>query len=136
VGYQISWLVEGYVVAVTFSGTTTAHEIEEQALALAKYLDKGQGVLVHNIIDLSQLENFPINLGLLNHNLAAPLRHPKIGWNIFITSNRMAKFLASMVLQISSARFRTFATRREGLAFLNEVDSTLPNLLELKPNSN
>jgi hypothetical protein len=135
VAYQISWLVEGCVVEITFSGTATVEELHNQALSLVEYLDKGQQPLVHNILNLTELEHFPINLALLNNNLSAPLRHPKIGWNIFITSNRMAKFLASMVTQLSSARFRSFATREEGLAFLNEVDSTLPNLLELKPDN-
>ena len=129
--YQISWLVEGRVMQIIVNGTTTVEEIQDQALSLTKYLDNGQGPLVHTFIDLLQLENFPINLSLLNNSMASTLQHSKVGWNIVITSNRMVKFLTSLVMQLSKVRFRTFATWEEGIAFLNDMDSTLPDLSPL-----
>ena len=52
-----------------------------------------------------------------------------MGWLLVITNNRMIKYLGSMVSGLSSVRYRAFTSVDEALAFLNEVDSTLPDLL-------
>ena len=75
-----------------------------------------------------------MNLGLINLLLADLLRHPHLSWGIIITTNSYLKFLASIVMEVARVHWRVFATRREGLAYLNQLDSTLPDLLELSQN--
>ncbi len=129
--YHISWLVEGYVIDVSFEGNLTVEELEDQAFAALEYMNNGETELIHSILDLTALEKVPLSMSIFSGSFAEPLRHPRVGWNIFITTNRMFKLMVSTILKLSSGKYRIFPTREEGLAFLNEVDNTLPNLLEI-----
>ena len=132
--YQLSWLVEGRVIQVMFSGETTVLELQEFVRAIKGYLDQGEKV--HIISDVSLVEKFPMNLGLLNMLTSDMIRHPHLDWGVTVTPNSLTRHVAAMVMEIGRIRFRVFATRREGLAFLNKADTTLPDLLAFSQHNN
>ena len=127
--FEMGWLEPGRVVFVKFRGEMTVEEIHEESQQLIEYLDNGASPLVHSLVDLTTLDNFPINVGVLNRATVDSLRHPRLGWTVLITDNRMVKYLGAMVTGLSGVRYRTFTSLNEALTFLNEVDSTLPDLL-------
>ena len=128
---EIKWLLPGRIVYIANRGTITVDELQNESRQLIEFLDEGEGPLVHLLTDVTELGEFPISVGLLNRTSVEPLRHPRMGWLVVITNNRMLKYLGSMVTGLSSVRYRAFTSVDEGLAFLNEVDSTLPDLLAL-----
>ena len=127
--YRISWFVPGSVVYVALRGKTTAEELRAETSQLIALLDEGEAPLVHLLLDATLLEQFPANVEVLNSAMVDGFRHPILGWTILITESRMVKYLGAMVTGLSNARYRAFESLEDGLAFLNEIDSTLPNLL-------
>lgn len=56
-------------------------------------------------------------------------KHPRVGWVIVIgIQNRMFMFFISTALQIFRARLRFMPSMNAALEFLQDIDSTLPNL--------
>ena len=127
--YETTWLLQGRIIRTDFFGEMTEETVQEATCLLVELLDEGNGPLVHVITDTSRIGHFPIKVGLASRASAEGMHHPKLGWMVFITDNRMIKYLASVVTGIAHVRFRAFGTLEEGLAFLNHVDSTLPPLL-------
>ena len=127
--YETKWLLPGRVIYMANRGAITVEELQDESLRLIELLEEGEGPLVHLLTDVTELGEFPISVGVLNRASIDALRHPKMGWLLVITDNRMLKYLGSMVTGLSGVRYRAFTSVDEALAFLNEVDSTLPDLL-------
>ena len=127
--HTISWLLQGRIVHTDFYGEMVAEEIQEATREIIELMDEGDGPLVHVITDTTGLGRYLIKVGLVNSSALDALRHPKMGWSIIISDNNVVKYLSGIVTGISRARFRAFGTLEEGLAFLNQVDSSLPDLL-------
>lgn len=126
---QISWLLDRRVIFVKFTGEVTVEDLQSFNTSMHEYLDLGQPPLVHIISDSSETNKFPINLGALNKVFFQQRPNPKMGWIVVITANRMLSFVSSMLAQLGKSRFRTFNTMQEAIAFLNDIDVTLPTLV-------
>jgi hypothetical protein len=56
-------------------------------------------------------------------------RHPRVVWLIIVAlENKLMKFFVSATGPVFGLRLRFMDTVAEALAFLQDVDSTLPNL--------
>jgi hypothetical protein len=56
-------------------------------------------------------------------------RHPKLGWVVVVEQgNKITQFLTTIMAGVFKAQLRYFATFEEAIAFLQQVDSTLPDL--------
>jgi hypothetical protein len=86
--------------------------------------------LVHVILDASELEGIPSFKVMRRFE---SLKHPKFGWMLpFGTHiNPIVNMLGTITLQLFKIRMRQCKTLDEALAFLQYVDTTLPDLKAL-----
>lgn len=131
-GYEVSWYIEGRIVQAIFTGEMTLQETEVASELTAQYIQNGQPPLVHLIADTTQLERFPTNLNLLNRSASKHLWQPKLGWTIVISTNSTTRFISGIITQVARVRFRMFPTLEDGLAFLEDHDSSLTELIQAR----
>ena len=82
------------------------------------------------LFDLGGLEQLP---GMTTLNKFQWPKHPRLGWVIgYPQPNPVISFLTYLMAQIFRSRNRTMNTLEETLAFLQQVDATLPDLTEAK----
>jgi hypothetical protein len=131
--HEISWLLEGRVIFVRLTGVQTAEAASLFDREILPYLDNVQAPLVHLVFDTVGLEQLP-GIGVLSR--FQWLKHPKTGWVVgYPKPNGAIAFITGFVSQLFKLRFRTFDTSQEALAFLQDVDATLPDLSPLMANS-
>lgn len=133
-GYEVSWYIEGRIVQAIFTGEITFQEAEVASELTAQYIQNGQPPLVHLIADTTRLERFPTNLNLLNRSASKHLWQPKLGWTIVISTNSTTRFISGIITQVARVRFRMFPTLEDGLAFLEDQDSSLTELIQSRKN--
>lgn len=94
------------------------------------YLETGEAP-VHNIIDATELGDFPKSLKVLRESSKYSVEHPNAGWNILVgfSSNPLLKFLSSAVSQITGVKFKQVDSIEEAQAVLRRVDSSLVELV-------
>ena len=124
--YRISWYVEGRVVITEHFQAVTTEEVAQMDKAYVTLLEQSDAVLVHFLFDLRQHDSVP-DLKTMSHMEFT--KHPRFGWTIVVGHiNPITRFLVSTVAQINKARFRSFTTMEDALRFLQEMDSSLPDL--------
>ena len=125
---EYSWLVEGRVVAMKSSGVLTAEDLISEESVMANYLAHATAPLLHIVADQTGLQKFP-DLKLMSSSRWP--RDPRVGWFVMYgLNNKILSFVASIGAQLFRMRIRMVSTRADALAFLQKVDSTLPNLDE------
>lgn len=107
------------------------HQGNEELLTL---LDQADPVL-HIISDPRALVTYPMNVLELAKTLSL-YRHPRMGWEIAISTSSTIRFLGEIVVQVASrggtsTRFKMFPTLKDAKPFLKKIDPTLPDLPEL-----
>jgi hypothetical protein len=128
--YRIEWLVEGRIALTYLSGLITLEETLTFDRDILPYLEQAQPPLVHLLFDTSALEQLP---GITTLNKFQWPKHPRVGWVIsYPQPNPLIAFLTYLMAQIFKSRNRTMNTLEESLAFLNDVDATLPDLAEAR----
>ena len=101
-------------------------ELAEMDKLIGYMLDNTQAPLMHGIYDLSETESLPSAKDLIKLKSGS---HPRVGWLIFIgINNKIMKFFVSVAAQSFNIRLRFMDTIEEALTFLQDVDSTLPDL--------
>jgi hypothetical protein len=124
--YHIGWFIEGRIAYVHMEGVSTPEEAHSFDQEIKKFLDSAQAPLLHMIFDTGGVTHLP-NIKTLSR-FTWP-RHPANGWVAsFPKSNQFINLITSIVAQVFKARYRQFDSFEEALAFLQHVDSTLPNL--------
>lgn len=128
---EISWLLEGRVINVKYSGDVTLEDKRDGAELEYEYLEAGTAPLVHVLLDITDQTSAPTNIKAIQDALDKALSHPAKGWTIAFGKEefKMENFVNSVVTQPYSVRYRTFATRAEALEFLTYMDSTLAEFL-------
>lgn len=123
--HEFRWLIEGRVIYTRTVGEVTPEELSVIDQALIKHLSSGfEGHLVHVVVDMRELTQFPRNLQQIKQRLTH-LNHPALGWTIMVGAGTMITFVANVVTQIARARFRAFSSMAEGLDFLAQADASL-----------
>jgi hypothetical protein len=124
--WRIIHLVDSHLGVTPVWGKFGVDELKEyDAVALAS-MSRGQHPLIHNIYDCTGLEALPplVEMGRLQ-----VARHPKVGWVIFVgIQNDMLKFMLSITTQMFGQRLRFMNSHAEALQFMQQMDSTLPDL--------
>src|SRR5262245_26858357 len=121
--YQLSWLVEGRIISGKFSGKIPKELIPVFDREMLSYLDAGTAPLVHCISDITDLESAPSLTAMIQFTY---VKHPRMGWQILCGGKPALKLLGNLASQVFRIRFRSFGSLEEALAFLQQVDSTLP----------
>jgi hypothetical protein len=124
--YTIEWLVPHKVIFERDWGEYSAADLEVFDRELVAYLDSSTAPLVHVIADATDLHHVPLMAAFKDLQF---LKHPRLGWYIGIgVANKFVKVITSLVGQVFKIRYRFVDTPAEALAFLQKVDSTLPDL--------
>ena len=139
---EVRWLIKNQVILTHLIGQVSAQEI-------ADYIDKsfvmrdkaneanGQyGALIHTVTDATRVESQKTDLGTLSRTMKS-LRRQRVGWSLYVTSNRFERFASTLLHQFAGVRFQSFDTMQEALTFLRISDdslcSTLTDRLDLSP---
>ena len=129
--YRLSWLVEKRVTYLEYLGELTPDELAESEAANTVYLaeavpELGKGLpLVHIVVDTSKATKMPTNIGQLR-KIIHTNTDERIGWIVTITPNPIFRFLTSVIVQLVGQRMRQCETIAEAIAFLQDIDETLP----------
>ena len=122
--FRIEWFVEGRVIYIVNEGLLTAEDLHQQNNTISAMLDSGTPP-IHIITNNTRLAQIPNRLQVLTGELRG-LRHPSIGWMIFITSrNRVVRFLYRTLTRIFLLRYEQATSLEEALKILHEKDNTL-----------
>lgn len=129
---ESAWYFEKRVLYVRFAGEVTAAEVEAFAQKMSVWQAKGT-LPVHLITD-HRAQAMPAphveNLHLALRNFVHPDCGSVPGWQLRIGRHALlANMMATVVRQVKNQRQRRFETMGAALAFLQEQDPTLPNLL-------
>ena len=123
--YEISWLVEKRVILARVYGVANIEMLTE--LNEAEHATIVQGIpLVHLISDTTKVEKVEVSLKDL-HKLAKSFKKPEgMGWYVEVHPSTFNRMISSIALQFAGARHREFATIEDAIAFLQDVDESLP----------
>jgi hypothetical protein len=127
--YQDRWYVEKRIALQRLWGAVTLKDAEAARDGLERFLQEGTP-LIHFLVDLYDIEQFPAHLASLRR-ITPNLNSPGLGWLvIYGTGNPLMRFVASTLTQVAlpKLRLRMFGTLEESLVFLQGQDSTLGNL--------
>ncbi|MCB9453981.1 MAG: hypothetical protein H6672_21315 [Anaerolineaceae bacterium] len=127
--FKVDWLIKGRVIHDWLSGNVEMDDIAETSKLITDLMRQGDPPLVHLIVDILDVTRLPlgINIGKINQYMQHT-KEPNLGWSLVITESMFMRFLASVVTQIAQGRFRAFTTMEDALAFLQDVDASLPPL--------
>jgi hypothetical protein len=125
----LAWLVEGHLVLAKGWHALRSDELADFDARVISMLESANRPLVHGIHDYSEALAMPPIKDLVQLKSG---RHPKIGWVIVVgLHDRMMKFFVSIALQIFGVRVRFMDSVQEALSFLQDIDSTLPDLTRI-----
>jgi len=130
--HQLTCYLENRVLILTSQGENTDQDLLDIDQQVIDHLNQSNAPLVHFIMD--QRNSPPISSAKVASQikLASQLKwpkHPKYGWAIMIgPTNSLQRFVIAVASNFFKVRQRTFDTMEQGLAFLNDIDSTLPTL--------
>jgi hypothetical protein len=123
---DIKEYVPQQVLYLYFTGVYTEAEFLAADSTLVDYLHHSQATLVHFIMDQRHLIAQP---GIQFQSRAKIGNHARLGWVvIFGANNSFIRFVSKVVTGIFKVRIWYVDTFEEAVAFLQYVDSSLPDL--------
>ncbi|MEP6988282.1 MAG: hypothetical protein ABI970_21940 [Chloroflexota bacterium] len=125
----VTWLVEGHLLLLNSWGKVNVDELAEMDTRIGTMLENAQVPLVHGIHDHSRAQQIPSAKDLMKVKAG---QNPRVGWLIIIgLDNKLMKFFVSVAGQVLNIRLRFMNSLEEALVFLQDIDSTLPDLKTL-----
>jgi hypothetical protein len=121
---SVEWRLEKHIIDTRLTGIVTTEELLQAATRTVALVKEG-APLVHDLIDMRAMTNFPTRLNELAQ-LTPLLKEGRSGWLLIVTEQPMARFIASTLSQVAMLRLRLFATPEDALAFIYDMDTTLP----------
>lgn len=121
--YAVSWLVDKRVIYAQLYGYVTTDELSAYYQSLID-LAQDSELLLHTLTDSTGMTGMKMSFRELQ-NMGFDGIH-NLGWAVLISPNKINRFFASVITQLSHKRGRQFATIEEGLRFLQEIDDSLP----------
>ncbi|MCI0713908.1 MAG: hypothetical protein L0154_27375 [Chloroflexi bacterium] len=125
-GAKVNWYVKDRIVLSYFWGNITAEEVEDVMNQSTDYVQSGIKP-VHSIVHGLEVIKYPMNLPQVLQ-MTSVLKNSDFGWFIMITDDRMARFMSSVVSQVTKLKFRSIPTTGETVEFLRDMDPSLPEL--------
>jgi hypothetical protein len=129
---QLSWYVENAVLYGYASGINELEDLRIMNDEVLAFIESSSGTnLIHFLIDLRDLKQMPsLSTQGIMYTYA---KHPRAGWQVFIgLSDPVQRFTIFMLAEVMKIRFRRFSTIPEGIAFLQSIDTTLPDLSQYR----
>ncbi len=126
--YEVSWLVDRRVLYVRLYGSHSSEEIRRLAAETRELCEEGLP-FVHIISDTTEQLRAEFKMqDILNMFRGAPPPIAKVGWSTYVSLNPVNRFLFSITSQLTSGKHRAFVTLEDAIAFLQQVDHTLPSI--------
>lgn len=122
----LQWLVEGRVIVSYVWDDFSEGEMAVGVRKAEQMMETGTP-LIHDIIDMRHMGKHPINIRRISE-LMTIFRDDRLGWVVLVSENDVVRFLSRTVLSLVRGRFRAVATPEEAIAFLQEIDETLPRI--------
>jgi hypothetical protein len=123
---KIIHLVDHHLLFIVTWGKVGPDDLIIYDQNVIRILDEATVPLLHAIYDYTHAEALP---SLKDLSTLKSGNHPKVGWSVFVgVPNPFIKFLVSVTVQIMRARLRFFDTFDEAKQFIQEMDSSLPDL--------
>lgn len=121
--YKTFWHKPDKIVFSEVIGNFTEAELMEVSQQIRdEYLAKGIKP-VHVICDARSITEYPRNVMMIRRASEIYLKHPSMGWVIFIGfDNPLVRFLSNAVAQISGVNFRHVGTLEDAEAILEKID--------------
>jgi hypothetical protein len=127
---ELTWLLEGHVILHNNVGDILESDMLNVDVPLNAMLDAAISPLVHVLVSTTQQGKAPASLRAFTQ--ATWTRHPRLGWTVIIgLDHPVLRFVADTAGQIFKMRVRFVKTPSEATAFLQYVDSTLPQTLTI-----
>jgi hypothetical protein len=133
---KLGWLVEHRITYQQYIGDVTLEEISQVSELGLHMLEETDVPLLHTVLDSTHLSSFPHKVGPLMKIVNSTLSHPKMGWMVSYGGdgdNDILRFVANVVISATRTRHRVMNDYDEAVAYLMEMDSTLPDLRSIKP---
>jgi hypothetical protein len=121
------WYLPGRVILSQNIGDVTVDDMMQVDQPLVDLIEAGEAPLVHVIVDCSEMGQAPRRVKTFTETQWP--KHDGLGWTIVVAlNNRLLEFVAGTAARVLRMRVRFVRTLAEARAFLNDVDSTLPDL--------
>ena len=126
----VKWIVENRVMLSTFVGEIDSEQIIgylDESMAMrdaANEINGEHGLLVHTITDGTRVTKQSTDLGTVR-KIMKSLRSQRVGWSLYVSENRMDRFITSLAHQFGGIRYQAFETMGDAIQFLRENDSSL-----------
>jgi hypothetical protein len=128
---SVSWYLENRVVYVKLIGNVTPDEISSTSTEFIALVEQSSAPLVHAIHDATELDSLPKSLKVVVDAIQNGYGHPRLGWSVaFGVGSDFLRFVGEMTGRIFRIRYHIVQSKTEALAWLENVDSTLPPLEE------
>lgn len=135
--HKAFWYVPDRILIAQHTGTFTMMDLWELYVAVDKHLHARQddSGMMHVIMDLRGRTDYTMEMLRLGELSKVATRNAYNGWTIVVdpNPNKVAQFVGGAVLQMMKARHRNFLTMPDALAFLKDMDVTLPPLTDPVP---
>jgi len=127
---ETDWLLQNRIIGIRLYGDVTVADIQISNQTVTQMLDQLQQAdhLIHVIHDAGGVTSIPRRVGEIVKATRSGFTHPKIGWTVaYNMENQLIRFMGDMLGRIFRARFRIVQSYAEAMAFLHEMDGTLPD---------
>lgn len=124
--YEVAWLETDQIYLSRFYGDVSIQDIIDAGQASADLIATSDTPMLHNLVDLSEMDDFPKNLPVLSKALGEVSIDPdileRVGWMVIApVTNPLISFLVSSLIQMTNGRFRIFDNLDDARAFAYEV---------------
>jgi hypothetical protein len=129
--YETSWFIAGRVFLVKYRGSFTSEDIQEIGeTGILPVLEQATQT-VHLLVDVTEMSGIDFSIKDLVHDPRTAKRylHPYTGQFVYIVSKQNAHYfhlLASFIAQVYNVKTHVCESYEDGLAYLREIDPTLP----------
>lgn len=129
---RVSWYADNAVLYAYGTGINELDDLNVMNQEVLAFLDSAEGTgLIHFLIDLRDLKQMP-SLSTQG-KMYTYAKHPRCGWQVFIgLDDPIQRFTIFMLSEVMKIRFRRFSTVPEGIAFIQSIDATLPDLTQYR----
>lgn len=120
------WLLDNKVFLVTYQGIIEIDDLKQLTNDMVSMIDQSDSHLVHSLIDVRQIERYPMNVVQIISSTRKLLTHPRYGWMIvFGNPDSAMGFILHTIAGAMRLRMRMFTTLVEAKDFLQSVDSSI-----------
>jgi hypothetical protein len=120
-----SWFMSGRVVLVNIEGDITPQDIIDSNTAITNCIRAGEPP-VYLIVDTDRMGHFPTNINQFKQMISY-LGEPNLRAIVVIgrAVNVLARFMASVLLQIARVELKVVNDMDEAVTYLNRLDQKL-----------